>query len=320
MRAKALVAGGFLVALAAFSASGCATGVGGSAGAQSAGSAAGRPASSVASCTAYAYRAIRSRERVSGMPAACRGLSKYQVNISASTAIRLASGDGLKSASRKRAGAAAPYVSALISQIPAAPAPATGGVPAGALTAGALTVSSGSRLGFSEPAARFAALLAWLATAASGGFVLIRWWRAGGSLARLRRGTATAAPPVVALGHVGLALLGLVLWALFMITGWAVLAWASVGLLASVSGLGMGILVLGLPSPRSPASAGAPPTARTVSRLPRDGRTAVLDVPAAAAAAPSPARSGRQPVLAIVAHGLFATATLMLVLLAAIGA
>jgi hypothetical protein len=45
-----------------------------------------------------------------------------------------------------------------------------------------------------------------------------------------------------------------------------------------------------------------------------------LAAPAATAASSSPTRSGRQPVAAIAAHGLFVVATLLLVLLAAIGA
>ena len=86
------------------------------------------------------------------------------------------------------------------------------------------------------------------------------------------------------LGHVGLGLLGLAVWALFMITRWTAFAWISVGVLAPVAGLGMTVLISGLPRPSS---------AR---------------------------RSGRQPVAAIAAHGLFVLATLLLVLLAAIGA
>ena len=46
--------------------------------------------------------------------------------------------------------------------------------------------------------------------------MLARWLRAGGS--PLRR-TATAAPPAAILGHVGGGLLGLALWAAFMLSG-----------------------------------------------------------------------------------------------------
>ena len=98
-------------------------------------------------------------------------------------------------------------------------------------------------------------------------------------------------------GHGGLALLGLAIWALFMGTGWAALAWISVGLLAPVAGLGMTVLLSGLPRPR--------PRPR-----PRP----------AAASSLSPTRSSPPPAAIIAAHGLFVLATLLLVLLAAIGA
>ncbi len=97
-------------------------------------------------------------------------------------------------------------------------------------------------------------------------------------------------------GHGGLGLLGLTIWALFMGTGWAALAWISVGLLPPVAGLGMTVLLSGLPRP--------PPRLRS----------------AAATASLSPTRSSRQPAAIIAAHGLFVLATLLLVLLAAIGA
>jgi hypothetical protein len=118
----------------------------------------------------------------------------------------------------------------------------------------------------------------------------------------LRRRTNTTAPPAVIIGHVGLGLLGLVLWSLYMITGQAAIAWVAVGLLAPVAGLGMGVLVLGLPSPRPFGAASAPAT------------------PTARVRALASARSGgRQPVFVIAAHGLFAVVALLMAALAAIG-
>ena len=108
-----------------------------------------------------------------------------------------------------------------------------------------------------------------------------------------------------------------------MISGWTALAWISVGLLAPVAGLGMTVLISGLPSPRSagsPASAGAVAAAPAAGRPLRPGTAVALAAPAAAAASSSPTRSGRQPAAIIAAHGLFVLATLLLVLLAAIGA
>ena len=238
-------------------------------------------------CTAYAYAAIERHTVITATPAACEGLTRTQVNQAVGTAIRMTLANGTKSARRKQAAAAAAWVQALITvpgPAPASPpAASSGGRPSSGVPSG--SVSSELRLGgVSELGAQVGALLAWLATAASGGLVLARWLRAGGS--PLRR-AATTAPPTVILGHVSAGLLGLVLWAAFMLGGWAVLAWIALWLLPPVAGAGMAVLVVGLPSPGRP------------------GLTA---------------RRPRIPVLAIFAHGLFAATALLLVLMATIGA
>jgi hypothetical protein len=238
-------------------------------------------------CTAYAYAAIEGHTVITAMPAACEGLASAQVNQAVGTAIRMTLGNGAKSARRKQAAAAAAWVQALITNPGPAPASPPATSSGGRESAGTSTGSAPSELrlgGVSELAAQVGALLAWLAAAASGGLVLARWLRAGGS--PLRR-TATAAPPAAVLGHVSGGLLGLVLWVAFMLSGWAVLAWIALGLLAPVAGAGMAVLVLGLPSPGRP------------------GLTA---------------RRRGIPVFAIFAHGVFAATALLLVLMATIGA
>jgi hypothetical protein len=249
--------------------------------------AADRADGSPQACEAFAYAAIRQHKVVAGTPAACRGLSRAQVNQAAWSAIRAVLTRGTKSARRKQTGAAAEWVGALITYLPPAPGSPPATRPDGQPPADA-TGGSGPGLGVSEPAAQFAALLAWLATAASGSLVLARWLLAGGS--PLRR-TVAAAPPAVILAHAGAGALGLVLWAFFMLSGWAAVAWIALGMLAPVAGLGMGVLILGLPGPVRP-----PPG-------PRRG-----------------ARRARIPVLTIVTHGLCAVTLLLLVLMATIGA
>ncbi|HEX8007769.1 MAG TPA: hypothetical protein VF482_15235 [Trebonia sp.] len=230
------------------------------------------PRGSAQRCAAYAYQAIERHERVTGVLAACQGLSRAQVNEAASTAIRRASGNGPKSAWRRQAGQAAPWVSTLLT----GPVSVSQGAPSAA--------PGGSRPGgVSELAMRIAALLAWLATAAAGGRLLLRWLRAGGSL---RRRTASSVPPAVTIGHVGGGLLGLACWIVFMLTGWGPLAWVSLATMLPVAGLGMGVLTVGLPVAGLPAIA-APPA--------------------------------RVPVFVIAAHGLFAATALLLVITAAIG-
>jgi len=270
---------------------------------------------SVRTCAAYAYRAIERQQAVTGRPAACAGLSRAEVNQAASSAIRQAAGSGPKSAWRKQAGAAAPWVSTLLTgQVPVSPArPAAGG-----------RAAPGS--GVSELALKLGALLAWLATAASGGYILVRWLLAGGSP---RRRSPTAAPPAMALGHAGFGLLGLVIWVVFVAAGGTALAWIAVAIMAPVAGLGMGVLALGLPSPRPADTPAAPAPAASAAAT---AQTATAATAAAAATAQTatatllapvvtarPASRPRTPVLAIAAHGLFAVTAMLLVLLAATG-
>jgi hypothetical protein len=193
-----------MVALAAIAVSGCALGTGGSASAL----AANGSADGAAGCAADAYRAIRAHERLTSAPAACQALTPGQPNVAVGLAIRMASGTGSKSVWRRQTRAAAAFVSALITgPEPIMTAPSASSAPGGTLAA-----SGGSRLGFNELATKVAALLAWLATAGSGGWILIRWWRAGGRPTRPRGRADTAAPAAAILGHVGLGLLGLAVW------------------------------------------------------------------------------------------------------------
>ena len=248
---------------------------------------------SVRTCAAFAYRAIERHQAVTGTPAACAGLSRAEVNQAASTAIREASGGGPKSAWRKQAGLAAPWVSELLTgQVPA-PVPVPGH-PGGAAGPG------GSLLGgVSELSVKLGALLAWLATAASGGYILVRWLLAGGGL---RRRSPTAAPSAVIAGHAGFGVFGLVLWITFMATGVTALAWVSVGIMAPVAGLGMGVLMLGLPAPRSGSRRPAAVVA-TDHLLAPGGAGAATATLTATAAAVKPRSGSRTPVLAIAAHG-----------------
>jgi hypothetical protein len=135
-----------------------------------------------------------------------------------------------------------------------------------------------------------AALIAWIVTAAAGSYLLAGWLTAGGL--RRRRPTAGLVP-VTVLSHFGFAVAGLGLWIAFVITGTRVLAWVGVGLIVLIAGLGMGALSAALPEP---GRNGVQPQA--------DRRSS---------------KAGT-PVAVIAVHGMLATATILLVLLAAIGA
>ncbi len=183
-----------------------------------------------------------------------------------------------------------------------------------------------------------AALVAWLVTAAAGSYLLAGWLRHGGW--RRRRapgrggaegsvqgravGRAGGMPPAILLGHFSLAVAGLGLWIAFMASDVRALAWAAASLLLPTAGLGMATLVTALPEPAGPESV-EPESAQPDLGQPDSGQPGPGPLPPDSgrlatriAATAAPARV-RMPVAVIALHGVLATATMLLVLLAAIG-
>jgi manganese efflux pump family protein len=110
-------------------------------------------------------------------------------------------------------------------------------------------------------------------------------------------------PPVIIISHVALAVAGLGIWIAFVALDVSVLAGIAVALIVPTAGLGMATLVAALPEPAAsarPASPGSPLATRI----------AVTEPPARVP----------MPVTVIAVHGVLATATILLALLAAIGA
>ena len=159
-----------------------------------------------------------------------------------------------------------------------------------------------------------AALIAWVITA-SGGLYLLTIWLIEYDR-EFQSAAATRLPvPVIGL-HALLAIIGMAVWTFFLITGRPGLSWLAVLILLAVAGLGLSMAVrwigvyrehVPVPAHRAPApraamavAAGAPPRLRAPG----------------SEVAPPPERSFPVPV--VVAHGLFATATLILVLLTAL--
>jgi hypothetical protein len=239
----------------------------------------------VQGCLNYGVEAIHRHITVTREPAACRGLSKAQAGQAVAGAIRRAASGMPKAASRRRAAQVAPELAFLIRAAPASSvSPAPPG-PGGAATPGAARRPGRIRdLGMSV-----AALIAWIITAGSGSYLVASWMSAGGSFRGRPRG---AAPPAAIMTHFGLAAAGLALWVVYLIVGWALLAWTAFALLVPVAGLGIGLVTLGLP----PGARVRPARARR------------------------PRLRGRGLVLGIAAHGSLAATTLFLVLFAAIGA
>ena len=137
---------------------------------------------------------------------------------------------------------------------------------------------------------RVAALATWLLAALMGGYLLATWIAHGGLRRRGER-QSRFAPPLI-LGHGGLAATGLAVWIVYLFLATSVLAWAALADLVLVAGLGVTMFGLWL---------------RT-----GHGRSAGRHV-----SGPRHAAEDHFPPPAVLGHGLFAGATVALVLVTA---
>lgn len=140
-----------------------------------------------------------------------------------------------------------------------------------------------------------AALITWLIAAAGGVYMLAGWVARGGT----RDPQASRFSPMLILSHFILAVAGLVIWIIYVVAESDALAWIALILLVPVAVLGFTMFALWLPTYRARAQVGT------------GGESAGSTGSAAAEA--------KFPVAVVGAHGLFAVATVVLVLLAALG-
>src|SRR4051812_17905320 len=149
----------------------------------------------------------------------------------------------------------------------------------------------------------WAALVTWVITAGFGFYMLTTWVRAGG-VRQTAGATSNFQPPVV-FGHFLLAAAGLVVWIIYLVVDKDVLAWVAFADLVVVAGIG-DLLVL---------------------RWLRDrrGGNAPSGDPASVPGAPTRTHVGTAlaeqeiPFAVVATHGVFAVATVVLVLLVALG-
>jgi hypothetical protein len=125
-----------------------------------------------------------------------------------------------------------------------------------------------------------AALITWLVTAA-GGFVLLSTWIAKGGH---RAGSGTRLAPGLVFSHFTVAVIGLVLWIIYLVANESVLAWIAFALLLVVALLGFTMFARWIPVRRADTA------------------------------------ESRFPLAVVLGHGLLAATTLVLVLLSAIDA
>jgi manganese efflux pump family protein len=254
-----------------------------------AGCSAGAPAryrATASTCFAFSVQALQRHVTVTTVPRACAGLSHEQIDLAVTRAAREVAGGHPKVIERRLLRRELAYLAHLIQAVPV-PAPA----PPAAAPA---QRSPGSSL-------RLAALAAWIVTVLAGSWLIAGWLVHGGLR---RRGPGGAGVPrAVVIGHFGLALAGLGIWIAYVVSSVPALAWAAVGVILSVAGLGMATLLGGLPEAAAdtgPASPGPPAAART----------AVTEAPVHV----------RTPVALIAVHGMLAATAILLVVLAAAGA
>ncbi len=142
----------------------------------------------------------------------------------------------------------------------------------------------------------FVALITWFVTALGGLYMLAVWLIENDVTGR---GTSASRLPLpVILGHVFLAVSGLVVWVAYLLLDRDGLAWAAFYILLGIASLGFTMFARWIPVYRGPAvpvPAGAGEFAR---EMPPEGNF---------------------PVVIVAAHGLFAGSTLTLVLLTALG-
>jgi hypothetical protein len=259
----------------------------------------------VQSCADYGVQAIEHHVIVTRTPPPCHGLTAAQINQAVGIAIVRVAGGAPKAVWRKRAAQAGRYLDRLATTLPASPSSRPGEATGPVAAAGAL--------GGRDAGMDTAALIAWLVTAGSGFYVLRNWLSHGGTLrpapGPTGTGTSTGSPPLVIIGHFGLAAAGLVLWIAYLVAGWNALAWIAVAVLLPVAGLGMAALAIGLPAS---SVVGAPDAARATPAVVSIGAGGVGVLPARAV-------KRRLSPLLVVAHGALAVTTMTLVLLAAIG-
>ena len=145
---------------------------------------------------------------------------------------------------------------------------------------------------------KWAALIAWVITALGGFGLLAIWLQRGGMRQADQPGRRIRSPLIFA--HLSLAASGLVVWAIYLAGDSRVLAWVAFGLLLLVAGLGFGMFALWLQRRQAaPALAGA-----------RQGAPMSFEG--------TPPAEQHFPVPIVMAHGLVAATTLVLVLLAAL--
>ena len=142
----------------------------------------------------------------------------------------------------------------------------------------------------------FAALISWFVTALVG-LYLVAVWLIENDVTQ-QGGIASRLPGPVILGHVLLALTGLAVWVVHLLFGSAAWGWAALGILVVIAALGLTMFTRWIPVHAASVAAAA-----------KAAGPAEFDFPAERAF----------PLSVVLGHGLLASTTSVLVLLAMLG-
>jgi hypothetical protein len=133
----------------------------------------------------------------------------------------------------------------------------------------------------------------------------------------MRKACAAAGVMLAGLLHFGLAVAGLLAWGAYLATGLTAAAWVGCVLLLPVAGLGMALVSLWLPERSLAATTVQAATVPAAQAVPAGAAAGTGTIPDAASPGPPTAR--HPPALIVAAHGVFAVATILFALLAAVG-
>lgn len=296
-------------------------------------------------CYAFALQALDQHATVTSVPPACTGLNHEQINLAVDRAIRAAVGPHRKVVARRLAHKEAAYLAYLVTVVPPrAPAP---------------PVTAPSRPTSGLPL-DVAALAAWAVTVAAGGWLLAGWIASGGLRRRYTRGAGVPRAVIVGHFTLALTGLGIWIGFLatgLPALAWAgvatVLSVAGLGMATLAGGLpqarqaagprgdspqamatgtadvsppepapGAGPSGTGLPAAMGAGSARTEPAGPEFG--PKPAGPAVRPGPAGTTTRPARTTTIQMPAgqsLGVIAlHGVLAAATILLVVLAAIGA
>ena len=154
---------------------------------------------------------------------------------------------------------------------------------------------------------RFVALIAWFVTALGGLYMLAVWLIEND--ASDRRNPASRLPLPLIVAHMTLAVSGLVVWVTYLLLDRDVLAWTALGILGGIALLGFTMFARWIPVYRTQGVEPVPVSVPVGAGLePAQPAVVIQDGPP----------EGNFPLFIVIAHGLFAVSTVILVVLSAL--